>query len=78
MNKIMNNKETVSKQLGLKVKLERTKRNLSQERLAEKAEISYMTVGAIERGDNSPSVSTVAAIADALEIELYKLFMFDD
>ncbi|MBO6257027.1 helix-turn-helix transcriptional regulator, partial [bacterium] len=32
----------------------------------------------IERGEKSPSLQTVAKIANALEIEIHKLFIFED
>lgn len=66
-----------TKLVGLNVKLARTKAGLKQEELAEKADLSRETIGAIERGEKSPTVYTVGAIADALGIEMYKLFIFD-
>lgn len=50
---------------------------MSQEELAELAGIGVNSVGGIERAEQSPTVETVAAIARALDIELYKLFIFD-
>lgn len=42
------------------------------------AEISPTMVGHIERGEKFPIVETLAAIAKALNIDLYKLFIFED
>lgn len=42
------------------------------------AEISPKMVGHIERGEKFPIVETLAAIAKALNIDLYKLFIFED
>lgn len=67
----------LSKQLGMKIRIERIKRNLSQEELAEMANLSRPTIGAIERGENSPSVDTVQAIADAFGLTIQEMFNFN-
>lgn len=64
-------------ELGLKIKVERTKKGLSQEKLAELAKLSRPTIGLIERGESEPSIVKVAQIADALEIKLCDLLRFD-
>lgn len=67
----MTNKyENINKKIGKIIKLERIKRDLSQERFAELADISKNFVGAIERGESSPTVETLAKIACAFEISL--------
>lgn len=66
-----------TKNLGINVKLARIKAGLKQEELAEKADLSRETIGAVERGEKSPTVETVGAIADALGIDIYKFFIFD-
>lgn len=63
----------INKRIGTKIKLERVKRNWSQEELAEKADLSKNSVGAIERGTSSPTVETLAKIADAFGIPLNDL-----
>lgn len=73
----MNNLENLKSNLSLKLKLERTKRALSQEKLAALANISVLTVSGIERKINYPSIETLAQIADALEIKLCDLLNFD-
>lgn len=74
----MNTKQNeITYKVGLKIKIERSKKKLSQEKLAELAGIGSATVSLIERGVQSPTVETVGAIAKALDIELYKLFIFD-
>lgn len=74
----MNNKDYIlTKKLGKKILLARVNAGLNQEELAYKAGVSRAIISYIERGIKSPSVETVGAIANALEIELYKLFMFD-
>ncbi len=66
-----------TKSVGLNIKLARVKAGLTQEALAEKADLSRETIGDTERGIKSPTVATVGAIADALGIDMYKLFIFD-
>lgn len=66
-----------SRKVGQRIKVERTKKEMSQEELADLAGISRSTIGLIERGESSPTVETIKQIADALEIEVYKLFIFD-
>lgn len=63
--------------IGMKIRIERTKRRMSQEELAELANLSRPTIGAIERGENSPSVDTVEAIANALGLSLQEMFNFN-
>ncbi len=59
--------------IGLKIKLERTKRKLSQEKLAELADLSKTHVGDIERGTTIPTIETLNKIASALNMELVEL-----
>ncbi len=65
--------DKISTKIGLKIVLERTKRKLSQEKLAELSDLSKNSLGAIERGTSSPSIDTLDRIAAALEIELSDL-----
>ena len=65
--------DKISAKIGLKIVLERTKRNLSQDKLAEMSDLSKNSLGAIERGTSSPSIDTLDRIAAALEIELSEL-----
>lgn len=60
------------RKIGVKIKLERGKRNLSQEKLSELSGISKNFIGSIERGQAEPSITTLEQIAAALEME------FDD
>jgi len=50
---------------------------MSQEDLGLAAGLNRAYVGYIERGERRPSVETLASIAKVLEVELYKLFIFD-
>lgn len=55
-------------QIGLRIKLERTKQNLTQEQLAEMADISSSYLSVIERGKQSISLDYTNRIAEALKI----------
>lgn len=52
----------------------RKKRGLTQEMLAEKADIDMRHLQSIEQGKENPTVSTIAAVADALAIRPGLLF----
>lgn len=51
----------------------RDERDLSQEELADRAKLNRKTVGAIERGEWSPTFVALASIADGLSIALSEL-----
>ena len=65
----------ISIKVGINIKVLRIKRNLTQEELAEYANVSRAAISDIERGKSSPSVDTVGLIAEALKVDLYKLFI---
>ena len=54
------------KELGQRVKRVRLLRELTQEQLAEKADVVNSYVGVIERGEKNPSINTLVKIANAL------------
>ena len=64
--------------IGERILEARNRRNLTQEELAEYANVSRAAISDIERGKSSPSVDTVGLIAEALKVDLYKLFIFED
>ena len=67
---IMNvNYSMINEKICLKVKFERMKKGFSQEELAFKAGVNKNTIWKIETGKASPTVETLAKIAQALEIE---------
>jgi transcriptional regulator with XRE-family HTH domain len=63
--------ETLSKQ----VKALRSEAGLTQQALAEKCGIYRTYLSRIESGDANPSVSVLIALANALNIEVYKFFV---
>lgn len=65
----------IVKVFGNNVKKYRTQMRLSQEAFAEKCGLHRTYISAIECYRRSISLENIQRIADALEIETYKLFM---
>ena len=63
------------KTLGLNIAYYRKKRGLTQEELAEKAEIDRSTISKTEIAFAGTSLDLIFKIADILQIEPYKLFI---
>ncbi len=68
-----NEVEKIRKKIGKKIKLERTKRDLSQEKLAALSGLSKTYINAVEHSTSSPSIDTLIKIAFAFNIELIEL-----
>lgn len=66
-------KDTRNTSLGLNIKAERNRKNLSQALLAEKIDVSESTISLIERGLQTPSVFLVYDIANVLKIDINEL-----
>ncbi len=62
--------------LGNKIRYERVRRHLSQEKLAELANINMRSVSTIECGTTDVKFTTLNKIADALGVELKNLVEF--
>ena len=58
------------KNLGIKIKSERLRKNLSQERLAELTNISRNSVSLIETGKINPTILKVIDIARVLDVDV--------
>ena len=58
------------KALGARIRELRTQQDLSQEDLANEADVPLSQIGRIERGENNPTISTLYVIALALKVEL--------
>ena len=59
---------------GRRLRSLRTDRGLTQQQLGEKASLSYKYVGAIERGEENPSLRVIDKLARALEVEPRDMF----
>lgn len=66
-------KDNRLKKFADNLRAERNRKHLSQEGLAEKANLSMQTVSKIERGVQVPSLFTVYDIAKALEVDINDL-----
>lgn len=74
----MNNKiYKLTHKVGKKIRLARVAAEMTQEELEYRSGVSRSMISYIERGTKSPTIETIGAIADALSIEVYKLFIFD-
>ena len=60
-------------QVGARLKQLRKARRLTQEALAERAGLSYKFIGELERGKANPTLTTLAALSDALGTRLIDL-----
>lgn len=70
----MKNKDLL--ELGNKIRLERMKREISQEKLAELANVSIRTISDIERGLTDIRYTNLLQIAKAFKITLSQLLDF--
>lgn len=59
---------------GVKVRVERKKRNLSQEKLGEFAGLHRTYIGMIERAEKNITLNNIHKIANALDIDICSLF----
>ena len=62
---------------GARLRSLRDARGLTQQRLGELADVSYKYLGAIERGEENPSLKVISRLAGALGVELRDLFEFE-
>jgi transcriptional regulator with XRE-family HTH domain len=62
-----------TKALGEAIRTFRKKANLTQERLAERADLNYKYLGEVERGEKTISVEALARIAQALNVRIAEL-----
>ena len=66
----MEDYRAVLKRIGLKFRVERTKKHLSQERFAELANVHTNYIGKIERGEQNLTVKKLVELVNSLEIPL--------
>lgn len=67
----------VQELLGRRLRSLREARGLTQQQLGEVADLSFKYLGAIERGEENPSLKILAKLATALGVELRDLFEFE-
>ena len=71
----MKNNDTIKK-LGQKIRIERQKRKMSQEKLAELADLNRNFVGMIERGETNLTVKKLENISNVFDMDIMDLFSF--
>lgn len=59
--------------LGARLRQLRQARRLTQEQLAERSGLSYKFIGEVERGRGNPTLTTLAALSEALGVGLVDL-----
>lgn len=64
------------KAIGERIRSFRLELQISQEELANEADIPLSQIGRIERGETNPTISTLFVIAEALKIDLSVLLNF--
>jgi transcriptional regulator with XRE-family HTH domain len=64
----------VTELFGRRVRSLRKDEGLTQEELADRAGINYKYLGAVERGEENPSLKIISSIAAGLGVEVRDLF----
>ncbi len=72
----MNDYKEVLKQIGLNFRVERTKKQLSQEKYAELANVHTNYIGKVERGEQNLTVKKIVDLTNSLEIPLGNILKF--
>ncbi len=70
------NKETLLKKFGKNVKIERVKKDLTQEQLAEIMGVSQNYVASIEGGKENMSLGKVLELSKCLKVDIEALLVF--
>lgn len=65
----------ILKVFGTNVRFYRTRKGISQEKFGEMCNLHRTYISAIERFNRNISLENIQKIADALEIDTYKLFV---
>lgn len=65
---------TMTKELGQRIRAERTAKKMTQEELAERAGLHPTYIGQVERGEKSLTVVSLEKIVEGLEISFSDLF----
>lgn len=66
--------ESLTNEVGARIRLFRKKAGLSQESLAEKADLHYTYIGQVERGEKNITITSLGRILFALNISFSDFF----
>ncbi|OGL47592.1 MAG: hypothetical protein A2W05_10940 [Candidatus Schekmanbacteria bacterium RBG_16_38_10] len=66
----------IKKLIGKRLKELRRSKQLSQEQLAEKADINSKYLSRMERGTENPTLDMLIKLSNALEVEMWEIFDF--
>lgn len=66
--------ETIAQEVGLRIRHYRQHRGLTQEALAEKAELHHTYIGQVERGEKNLTIHSLEKILSALGVTFSELF----
>ena len=64
----------IAELFGRRVRALRRKQELTQQQLGDRAGVNYKYVGAIERGEENPSLRVIEGLARGLGVEMVDLF----
>ena len=64
----------IEPEVGARLRILREQRGLSLRELAERCDLSFNAISRIERGENSPTVSTLHQLANALSVSITAFF----
>ncbi|MFM0487355.1 helix-turn-helix domain-containing protein [Paraburkholderia graminis] len=71
---VADERNPICRAVGKRIKLLRIERDLSQEDLSHEANIGRAAVSAIENGTSNPTLLTLVALANVLDVSLGELF----
>jgi transcriptional regulator with XRE-family HTH domain len=71
------NKNGIEKHFGKAIRNWRTRRGLSQQELARRANLQRTYISDVERGARNTSLRSIKKLADALKVSLQMLFQFE-
>jgi transcriptional regulator with XRE-family HTH domain len=63
--------------LGRRIRAIRTTKGWTQQELGNQADVNYKFIGEIERGQQNPSFNILVKISNALRVDIFELFRFE-
>ena len=67
----------INKMLGIRIKKLRCEKNMTQEVLSEKVDVSIKYLGELEHGRGNPTLKQIKKLASALDLKIHELLDFD-